>query len=109
MNLKFLTAAAVLSTALAAPALAQDSHGRSDAVRQTPQSQERMYQRQSGFWPADAAAGIVGGAIGTRARSQPRRSETMSTPTTTATMAKPMAAITTASSVSPEPRSSART
>lgn len=65
MNLKCLTAAAAISTALAAPALAQDSHGRSDAVRQTPQTQERMYQRQSGFWPADAAAGIVGGAIGT--------------------------------------------
>ena len=65
MNLKFLTAAAVLSTALAARALAQDSRGRSDAVRQTPQTQGRMYHQQGGFWPADAAAGSVGGVVGT--------------------------------------------
>jgi hypothetical protein len=67
MNLKLLTAAAVLSTAVAAPALAQDSHGRSDAMRQ-PQTQERAYHRHSGhngFWPGEVAAGVVGGAIGT--------------------------------------------
>lgn len=58
MNLKLLTAAAVLSTAVAAPALAQD------AVRQ-PQTQDRVYHRHSGFWPGDVAAGVVGGAIGT--------------------------------------------
>lgn len=62
MNLKLLTAAAVLSTA--APALAQDAHGRSDAVRQY-QTGDRYYPRHSGFWPGDVAAGIVGGAIGT--------------------------------------------
>ncbi|WOH69098.1 hypothetical protein [Bradyrhizobium sp. BWA-3-5] len=64
MNFKFLTAAAVLSTALAAPALAQDAHGRSDAIRQTS-TQQRVYHHHSGFWPADVAAGVVGGAIGT--------------------------------------------
>jgi hypothetical protein len=64
MNFKFLAAAAVLSTALAAPALAQDAHGRSDAIRQTP-TQQRVYHHHSGFWPADVAAGVVGGAIGT--------------------------------------------
>ena len=64
MNLKFLTAAAVLSTALAVPALAQDAHGRSDAIRQT-QTHQRVYHHNSGFWPADVAAGVVGGAIGT--------------------------------------------
>jgi hypothetical protein len=64
MNLKLLTAAAILSTAVAAPALARDSHGRSDAVRQT-QAQERVYHRHSGFWPGEVAAGVVGGAIGT--------------------------------------------
>lgn len=67
MNLKLLTAAAVLSTAVAAPALAQDSHGRSDAMRQ-PQTQERAYHSHSGhngFWPGEVAAGVVGGAIGT--------------------------------------------
>lgn len=64
MNLKLLTAAAVLSTAVAAPALAQDAHGRSDAVRQY-QTQDRVYNRHSGFWPGEVAAGVVGGAIGT--------------------------------------------
>ena len=64
MNLKLLTAAAVLSTAVVAPALAQDPHGRSDAIRQS-QTQDRVYHRHSGFWPAEVAAGVVGGAIGT--------------------------------------------
>ena len=64
MNLKLLTAAAVLSTAVAAPALAQDPHGRSDAIRQS-QTQDRVYHSHSGFWPGDVAAGVVGGAIGT--------------------------------------------
>ncbi|MDE5452681.1 hypothetical protein GWE18_07295 [Bradyrhizobium sp. CSA112] len=64
MNWKLLTAAAVLSTAVAAPALAQDAHGRSDAIRQ-PQTQDRVYNRHSGFWPGEVAAGVVGGAIGT--------------------------------------------
>ena len=64
MNLKLLTAAAVLSTAFAAPALAQDAHGRSDAVRQY-QTNDRAYHQYSGFWPGEVAAGVVGGAIGT--------------------------------------------
>lgn len=64
MNLKLLIAATVLSTAVAAPALAQDSHGRADAVRQS-QAQERVYHRHGGFWPGEVAAGVVGGAIGT--------------------------------------------
>ena len=50
MNLKLLTAAAVLSTAVAAPALAQDPHGRSDAIRQ-PQTQDRVYHRHNGSGP----------------------------------------------------------
>jgi len=65
MNLKLLTAAAVLSTAIAAPALAQDPAPRAHHVRQQ-QDQMRVYhQSASGFWPADVAAGVVGGAIGT--------------------------------------------
>lgn len=64
MNLKIVTAAAVLSTALAVPALAQDAHGRSDNIRQSPTS-ERVYQRHSGFGPGEVAAGVVGGAINT--------------------------------------------
>src|SRR6266702_1656023 len=64
MNLKLLTAAAVLSTAIAAPAMSQDPTPRAHAVRMQ-QDQVRVYHRESGFWPADVAAGVVGGAIGT--------------------------------------------
>src|SRR3954468_20420812 len=62
MNLKLLTAAAVLSTAVAAPALAQDPIARSEAARQ---HQDRAYYHGHGFWPDEVAAGVVGGAIGT--------------------------------------------
>ena len=61
MNLKLLTAAAVLSTAIAAPAMAQDPAARAWSVRH--QDQVRVYHH--GFWPADVAAGVVGRAIGT--------------------------------------------
>jgi hypothetical protein len=64
MNLKLLTAAAVLSTAIAVPAMAQDPAARAQAVRQQ-QDSARVYHRHMGFWPADVAAGVVGGAIGT--------------------------------------------
>ena len=62
MNLKLLTAAAVLSTVIAAPVLAQDPAARGPAVRQ---HQDRIYYRDHGFWPGEVAAGVVGGAIGT--------------------------------------------
>ena len=55
MNLKLFTAAAVLTTAIAAPALAQDPAARAPVVR----------QYHHGFWPGEVAAGVVGGAIGT--------------------------------------------
>ena len=64
MNLKLLTAAAVLSTAIAAPALAQDPQARSMTVRQQ-QDAARTYHRDRTFWPGEVAAGVVGGAIGT--------------------------------------------
>ena len=65
MNFKILTAAAMLSAAIAAPALAQDPAPRAPHVRQQ-QDQVRVYRhRDSGFWPADAAAGVIGGAVGT--------------------------------------------
>jgi len=64
MNFKLLTAAAVLSTAIAAPALAQDPAARASYVRQQ-QDHVRVYHRDSGFWPGEVAAGVVGGAIGT--------------------------------------------
>jgi hypothetical protein len=99
-KLRLLGAAAVLSTALATPALAQQvvynpgycaqyypnancqnlgpgnpytgSYQRSAAYRNSYNSSsynswddDRRGYRQSGFWPADAAAGVAGAAIGT--------------------------------------------
>lgn len=71
MNLKLLTAAAVLTTAVAAPALARHPEARTPGVRHAGvQDRVHVYRRGvyphgSGFWPGDVAAGIVGGAIGT--------------------------------------------
>lgn len=71
MELKTLAAAAALTAAVATPALAQDPIARSAPV-QHPRSQQIYYHDHyadryygSGFWPADVAAGVVGGAIGT--------------------------------------------
>lgn len=65
MNLRLLTATAILTTAVAAPALAQDPAVRSPAVRQHQEAVRVYHHRNSGFWPGDVAAGVVGGAIGT--------------------------------------------
>jgi hypothetical protein len=64
MNLKLLTAAAVLTTAIIAPAMAQDPAARAPSVGHQ-QDQVRVYHRNHGFWPGEVAAGVVGGAIGT--------------------------------------------
>ncbi|MEH2473933.1 hypothetical protein V1281_004882 [Nitrobacteraceae bacterium AZCC 2161] len=64
--MKLSAAAAVLSTAIASPVLAQDS-----MYRRGPVTQEYNYSnrddgyRDRGFWPGGVAAGIVGGAVGT--------------------------------------------
>jgi hypothetical protein len=63
MNLKLLTAATVLTTAIVSPALAMGPHARSEAVQH--QQQRAQVYRNSGFWPGDVAAGVIGGAIGT--------------------------------------------
>jgi hypothetical protein len=54
-----------LSTAIAAPAFAQQDMSR--VVRHHKQSARVIEHRDSGFWPADVAAGAVGtaGAIAT--------------------------------------------
>src|SRR5215218_5961530 len=65
MNLKLLTAATVLSTAITVPAMAQDPPARAHYVRQQQDMARTYYHRDRGFWPADVAAGVVGGAIGT--------------------------------------------
>src|SRR3978361_1930433 len=65
MNLKLLTAAAVLSTTIAAPAFAQQDMSRAPVVRHHTESARVVEHRDSGFWPADVAAGVVGGSVGT--------------------------------------------
>jgi hypothetical protein len=69
VTLKLLAAAAVLTTAIASPALAMGPHARSEAVQvqqQRAQAQrDAQVRRDNGFWPGDIAADVVGGAIGT--------------------------------------------
>jgi len=66
MNSKRIAAVTALTVAMAAPAFAQAAP-RASAQHQL--QRERMYHHAhrygAGFWPADVAAGIVGGAIGT--------------------------------------------
>jgi hypothetical protein len=67
---KLLAAAAIISGLIATPVLAGDfGNGRSTAVKQHQQRYSENYNssgyRDTGFWPADSAAGVVGGAIST--------------------------------------------
>jgi hypothetical protein len=65
-KMKFLAAAAILSTLIASPVLAGDMNHRHTMSQRAYDS--NAYQRSdSGFWPADVAAGVVGaaGAIAT--------------------------------------------
>jgi hypothetical protein len=87
---KVLGAAAVLASALAGPALAQEvilnpgkcaqyypnancqNYGQGNPYRGTYHQRSDSYNRwdgdrNSGFGPADVAAGVVGGAVGTAA------------------------------------------
>ena len=82
MDTKRIAAVAALTVAMAAPAFAQAApQHRLQREGMYRHTQERMYRPAyryayrpaygpayrygTGFWPADAAAGIVGGAIGT--------------------------------------------
>ncbi|MBB5049497.1 hypothetical protein HNR60_004275 [Rhodopseudomonas rhenobacensis] len=71
-RLSIIAAAGVLTTALATPVMAQQMSGWNGPDR----SYSRDYRAERGyrhdrnydsnaFWPADVAAGVVGGAIGT--------------------------------------------
>jgi opacity protein-like surface antigen len=82
---KILGAAAILASALASPAMAQQAvdkgAGNTGQFQRQDQRQvqrhvtyrhdrnrrdyERRADRDSGFWPANAAAGVVGGAVAT--------------------------------------------
>lgn len=81
-TMKLLAAAAVLSTMVISPVLAQDMappramhHQKAGLHHHHRGAYDNSYNRydptygardtrESGFWPADAAAGIVGGAVG---------------------------------------------
>ena len=75
MDSKRIAAVAALTVAMAAPAFAQaaprgvSAQHRLQQERMYRHAQARMYRPAyrygTGFWPADVAAGIVGGAIGT--------------------------------------------
>jgi hypothetical protein len=65
---KILGAAAILASVLASPAMAQQVYRdgyRHDGNWQN--SYNRQQERGNGFWPAEVAAGVVGGAVGTAA------------------------------------------
>jgi len=64
MNVKLLTATAVLTTAIAAPAMAQDP-ALGGTNRQDAAGQARVYHRESGLLAGRDSCGVVGGAIGT--------------------------------------------
>ncbi len=63
-RIKLVAAAAILSSMIVSPVLARDMSRYSNQMDQA--SDDYAYDRSdSGFWPADTAAGIVGGAVGT--------------------------------------------
>ncbi len=67
-KIKFLAAAAVLSTLIASPVLAGDMNHKQmhhkHAMSQSAYDANAYQRSDSGFWPADVAAGVVGGAVG---------------------------------------------
>ena len=67
-KLKILSAAAILASVLATPAMAQQVY-RDQGYRHNGdwQNSYNRWDERSGFWPADVAAGVVGGAVGTAA------------------------------------------
>jgi hypothetical protein len=70
-KLKLLGAAAILATTIATPVMAQEAVSEPAAYAQS-HPYANVYNdgygygyRHSGFWPADVAADLVGGALGT--------------------------------------------
>jgi hypothetical protein len=66
MKSRLLGAAAILTAAIATPSMAQEAMQEPGAYAQAhPWASDYHYRYgRSGFWPADVAAGVVGGAIG---------------------------------------------
>jgi hypothetical protein len=65
MDLKRIASAAALTVAMSAPAFAEPVARSASAQDRLQKEQTYRYRQGTGFWPVDAAAGIVGGAIGT--------------------------------------------
>ena len=64
-KLRILGAAAILASMLASPAMAQQAYRDQDG--RWHNSYNRWDGRDRGFGPAEVAAGVVGGAVGTAA------------------------------------------
>jgi hypothetical protein len=62
---KLFTTAAILAAVIATPAMAKKKVHHTMRAHTEAQYDTQYRNRGSGFWPADAAAGIVGGAVGT--------------------------------------------
>ena len=65
-KMKLVAAAAILSSVIATPVLARDLSRTDAGMRSQAYEANASYDRRdTGFWPVDTAAGIVGGAVGT--------------------------------------------
>lgn len=63
MKTRLFAAAAIASALIASPVMARDVYHSRAAIQS--QSDDAYDRSDSGFWPADAAVGIVGGGVGT--------------------------------------------
>jgi len=67
----FLAAAAIVTSLVASPVMAQDMSQQPTSSTHQRYSHHRDFDRHAyndhdhGFWPADVAAGVIGGAVGT--------------------------------------------
>ncbi len=61
---KLVAAAAILSSVIATPVLARDMSKHAGPMRSQAYDANAYDRSDSGFWPVDTAAGIVGGAVG---------------------------------------------
>ncbi|WP_371423005.1 hypothetical protein [Tardiphaga sp.] len=64
-KMRLLAAAAVVSGLMATPVMAKDPmNRRTQATQEYRAETANNGYRDSGFWPGDVAAGVVGGAVG---------------------------------------------
>lgn len=66
MKVKIVAATTAMIALMAVPAVAQDvPHRAAVTAHENYASTHAVRQRDSGFWPDDVAAGVIGGALGT--------------------------------------------